>query len=388
MKKFLPYLPLVALLLALLTSCAPGTSFFASGSWQSGGLAREHIHTLTVDPNNLQDIYAGDTLNGVFASTDGGLHWSQRSIGLPHGSAVNALAFDTSGKKLYAAADKSVFVTTNGGQSWSVVPGLPTDTFTALAFDPASQQTIFVGTQQHGVLISHDAGATWSPINTSLPATSINGLTYDSNTRQLWAATNEGIYRTDDNRAGWQAFSSGLPASTVAYDVVPADISGGTAGLVLVGTNQGFYLSQDNGSQWTPSKSALLHLNVYAVLIDAQNASTIYLATDKIGALRSLDGGQSWGSIASGLPRGQPVYALAQGATNDSQLFAASNDIYLFPGSNSAFNLSQLFPVLLALVFFYLLYRLSTRGRKRGDMLEATSKTSTRGGSRHTRRPL
>jgi ligand-binding sensor domain-containing protein len=365
MKKFLLALLSLSFLLVLVSACASGTSFFSSGSWQSGGLTHEHIHTLAIDPNNLQNIYAGDTQNGVFASTDGGLHWMQKSAGLPQGSAVNALAFDTTGKKLYAATDSGFFVTTNGGQAWSALPNLPTGAFTALAFDPSSSQTIFAGTQQHGVFISHDGGASWSPINTTLPDTPINGLTYDSSTHQLWAATNEGIYRTGDNGASWQALNDGLPASTTAFDIVPADTFGGTAGLVYAGTDQGFYLSQNNGSQWTTSKSALLHLNIYGVLIDAQNATTIYLATDKVGALRSLDNGQSWGSIAGGLPRGQPVYALAQSATNNGQIFAASNNIYLFPGTNSGLNLSQLFPVLLAIIFFYLLYRLSTRGRKR-----------------------
>lgn len=366
MKKVLYSLLILSFSPLLLAACATGTSFFASGNWQSGGLAHEHIHTLTVDPNNPQNIYAGDALNGVFASTDGGQHWSQKSTGLPPGSGVNALAFNISGKNLYAATDKGIYVTSTSGQLWSAVPGLPTDAFTALAFDSSSPQTIYAGTQHLGTLVSHNAGATWSPMNTNLPATAINGLTYDSNTQQLWAATNEGIYRSGESGASWQAFNSGLPASTIAFDVVPADISGGTAGLVLAGTNQGFYLSQNNGSHWAPSKSALLHLAIYSVLIDAQNASTFYLATDKIGALRSLDGGQSWGSIAGGLPRGQPIYALAQGATNNGQLFAASNDIYLFPGNTGSFNLSQLLPVLLALVFFYLLYRLSMRGRKRG----------------------
>src|SRR5215472_4003388 len=65
-----------------LTACAPGTGIFAGGSWQSAGLQKQHIRTLAVDPNNLQNIYAGDAQNGVFASTDAGMHWSQRSTGL------------------------------------------------------------------------------------------------------------------------------------------------------------------------------------------------------------------------------------------------------------------------------------------------------------------
>src|SRR5215469_18955050 len=68
-------------LIVLFSACAPGSGIFG-GTWQSSGLQHQHIRALAVDPNNVQDIYAGDAENGVFVSTDAGAHWSQHSTGL------------------------------------------------------------------------------------------------------------------------------------------------------------------------------------------------------------------------------------------------------------------------------------------------------------------
>jgi photosystem II stability/assembly factor-like uncharacterized protein len=358
-------------LMVLLSACAPGSGIFAGGTWQSSGLQHQHIRTLAVDPNNVQDIYAGDAENGVFVSTDAGAHWSQHSAGLPLPTAIHALAFDDPGKKLYAATDAGVFVSADAAQHWTAIGGLPAGSFTALAFDLNNSHTIYAGTRHHGVFISTNDGASWSAANGGLPVEiEINGLTFDSTQHQLWAATNLGIYRSVDAGSTWQALNTGLPAAIVVNTVYPAAISGGDQRLVFAGTNRGFFRSQDAGAHWSMSQESLAGTNVYAILLDYSKVTTVYVAIG-IGVLRSEDNGQDWGGIATGLPRGQPVYALAFGANGFSQLYAAANDVYLYPGSSGGFDFSRLLPLVLFAVFFYVLYRLSRRGRgRRREMLK------------------
>ena len=112
------FLLLLCLLLALLvglSACTPDTGIFG-GNWQTTGLQHAHIRSLEVDPNNPQALYAGDQQNGVYVTSDGGNHWSQSSVGLPSPVFVHALSFDISGKKLYAATDHGIFVSTDGAQ--------------------------------------------------------------------------------------------------------------------------------------------------------------------------------------------------------------------------------------------------------------------------------
>lgn len=364
---FFRFLPLLLICLIGLSACTPDAGIFAGGTWQSSGLVHQHIRTLTVDTNNPQNVYAGDERGQVFASTDGGQHWSNQSTGLPLPNAIHALSFDATGKKLYAATDAGLFVSTDAAQHWSAVPvngkGLPASVFTALAFDLNAPQTIYVASQ-HGVIVSTNAGTTWTSIANGIPTdATINGLTFDTDHHQLWAATSLGIYRSDDRGIRWQALNDGLPMNLNVYTVQPASISGGVVGLVFAGTSQGFLRSADNGAQWAESLQSLARTQVRAVFVDFRKPTTVYVGTD-VGVLRSDDSGQNWSGIASGLPRDQSVYAIELGATDYAQLFAATGDVYLYPGTTRSFGFSQLLPLLLIAALFFALYRF-TRGSRR-----------------------
>ncbi len=356
-------------LLLCLAACAPGSGIFAGGAWQSGGLQHQHIRVFAVDPNNPQNIYAGDTQDGIYVSTDAGIHWSQRSTGLPLPTTIHALVFDDSGKNLYAATDTGVFISVDAAQHWAAISGLPAASCTALAFDLKAPHTIYTATMRTGVFVSTNDGSTWTAANGGLPVgISMNGLAFDSDQHQLWAATNMGIYRSSDAGITWQALNTGLPSAVVVNTVFPAAISGGDQGLVFAGTNRGFFRSEDYGARWSASQVSLSGTSVNAILIDYQKVTTVYVGIG-LGVLRSDDSGQNWAGVASGLPRDQPVFALAMGANGYNQLYAADNDVYLFPGNRSAFDPSQIFPILLILAFFFALYRLSSRGRKRTQQM-------------------
>ncbi|MFL5625312.1 MAG: WD40/YVTN/BNR-like repeat-containing protein, partial [Ktedonobacteraceae bacterium] len=143
---------LLFVVLITLSACSADAGVFAGGSWQSSGLVHQHIRTLAVDSNNPQNLYAGDKEGKVFASSDGGLHWAERSAGLPGADAlhsapeaINALLFDATGKKLYAATSGGLFVTTDAAQHWSNVgaSGVTNRSYVALAFDLNAPHTIY-----------------------------------------------------------------------------------------------------------------------------------------------------------------------------------------------------------------------------------------------------
>src|SRR5436309_8602570 len=82
-------------------ACSSNGGIVGGGSWQSSGLSHQHVRVLAVDTNNAQNVYVGDEQGPIFASSDGGQHWMQRSTGLPLSNAIHALSFDATSKKLY-----------------------------------------------------------------------------------------------------------------------------------------------------------------------------------------------------------------------------------------------------------------------------------------------
>jgi ligand-binding sensor domain-containing protein len=358
------------LLLVILTSCSTTTGIFAGGKWQSGGLQHQHLLSLAVDPNNPQIIYAGDSQDGIFVSTNAGTNWSQQNVGLSLPISIFALTFDDTGKKLYAATDAGVFVRVDtGSKKWIHVSNLPKDSYSSITFDLNAPHMIYVASVHQGIYASTNDGTTWSVLNNGLPqGIVVNSLVFDSIEHQLWAATSQGIYRLERGEQQWQALNNDLPTGTVVNALLPAVSSGGQQGLVFAGTRHGFFLTHDNGAHWSQSQESLAGTSINAIIIDYHTVTTVYAGTG-IGVLRSDDNGQNWGGVASGLPSNPTVQALAIGASGYSQLYAATQGIYLFPGNGSTFDPSQIFPVLLILAFFFALYRFSTRGRRRSQMM-------------------
>lgn len=362
---------ILLILFLLLSACAPGTGILGSGTWQLTGLQQhQQIRALEVNPQNPQQIYAGDLQNGVYVSTDAGTDWRARHTGLTLPIAIHALSFDDNGTKLYAATDRGLFVSTDQAQHWQQLntagSQLPADSYTSLAFDSNHPQVVYVGSAEHGIWMSSDNGLHWQQISNGLPQGTINNIAYDPVQHRLWAVVSNTIYYADSQGHGWQSAMEGIPAHTAVNVVVPAADSGGAPGLLYVGTNHGFYRSQDEGAHWSTGTQNLYALNIYTLLIDfrGSNASTVYAGTS-IGAFRSDDGGQDWRAIASGMPKGTPVYAMVIGATNYTQLYAASNDVYVYPGTSGGLSPANLFPWLVVLLLFSLLILITTRNRHR-----------------------
>ncbi|HLZ81415.1 MAG TPA: hypothetical protein VKP04_07260 [Ktedonobacteraceae bacterium] len=367
-KKALQVLALSVIILLCLSACTPTSGIFAGGNWQSSGLPHQHIRALAVGFKDPRVIFAASSLGKNFTSIDGGQHWAERSSGLPIASSINALSFDSTGKKLYAASEAGLFVTADAALHWTMINKSAADeldAYTALAFDVKEPHAIYAGTVLHGVLTSRDDGNTWISTNTGLPpGVTINALTFDTDNQQLWAATNSGVYRSDDRAVNWQAFNTGLPASILVYSVQPDTIvQGGIKGLIFAGTDHGFFFSQDAGAHWTTGQESLVGTNVRTVYVDFNKPATLFVGTD-VGVLRSDNSGQNWGSVGPGIPKDQSVYAVMWGTSNYSQLFAAADDVYMYPGSSEGISFNRIIELLIIAVFFYALYRLVRRRRR------------------------
>jgi hypothetical protein len=202
-------------------------------------------------------LYAGgddEISGGLFTSADGGTTWASSSAGIPD-PRIHALVTDPRpGGAVYAGTRTGGVYKSLNGATWAAT-SLNNVFVTALAVDPMAPATVYAGTDAHGIHKSTDGAATWVPINTGLPSSSVRSIVVDPVTPAIYAATGVGIYK-----------------------------------------------SVDGGLHWNSANGGLLDPNVNAIAIDAHNPNVLYAATNSVGVFRSLNGGTFWLAASGGLP--------------------------------------------------------------------------------------
>jgi photosystem II stability/assembly factor-like uncharacterized protein len=207
-----------------------------------------------------------------------------------------------------------VFLSTNGGASWSAVGDRLLQSYVLSM--TADGSNIFAGTLEGVFLLSED-GFTWKPVNNGLTNVYIRSLA--ANQGRIFAGTyGGGIFRSEDEGVSWTATNDGLTNfSILNFAFLASDVFAGTYG--------GVFRSNPSVTSWTPidlgSISPLASRNqphtpefategtsdatdvsapkaVYSLAVDG---SDIYVGTYGMGVLRSTDDGQGWEPINSGL---------------------------------------------------------------------------------------
>jgi photosystem II stability/assembly factor-like uncharacterized protein len=112
-------------------------------------------------------------------SVDAGTTWHPWDNGWPAGHAVGSIAIDpTTPKTLYACSQHSedpakggqVMKSTDGGAHWApITTGLNLDqTFYQVLVDRLTPNLVYLVTEQDGLFLSRDGGASWSSWNDGL----------------------------------------------------------------------------------------------------------------------------------------------------------------------------------------------------------------------------
>jgi hypothetical protein len=223
------------------TACNPNDSYAHAGQ------------KMAVDPNNSNIVYAGTETNGMFVTTNGGTSWTAVS-GVPAGTGagMTGILFYAGGGQvggvtqvIYASSNShGVYKTVNGGATWTLTTGGPTD---------VQYATISTGGTYYAISSSGAwsyNGSAWTQLISSggYQAIAINPF----NQNELVATGTDGRVDISYNAgASWTGFSTNTALST-------ADIPWLLAGNSFHGTpNPYFYLSA-GGLQFSPVTNGLL----------------------------------------------------------------------------------------------------------------------------------
>ena len=194
---------------------------------------------------------------------------------------LNVVGFHpTDANKIYVGSPSGgMWQSSDGGQTWeSHTDTLPTLGVSAIIIDKNNPDLIFIGTGDRdagdapgmGVFMSTDGGQTWSISNTGMGNKTVGKLLqHPSNTQILLAATTGGVYRSTDAGANWtQSKAGGFK------DIV---FKPGDPNTVYAAAGASFYRSTDNGITFIQITSGLTGGQRGTIAVTAANANYVYL---------------------------------------------------------------------------------------------------------------
>ncbi|MEO6327050.1 MAG: sialidase [Thermoanaerobaculia bacterium] len=340
----------------------------------------QSIGALALDPSNPRVVWVGTgeswTRNsvsvgdGIYKSTDGGESF-ERS-GLPESERiVRIVVHPKNGNVVYAcvpgklwsdSADRGLYKTTDGGESWSqILKGSNLSTgCSGFAMDPKNSDLLFAGlwdfrrqgwtfrsggegpgaTSGSGLFRSTDAGVTWRTLTagsgTGLPAPPwgrVEVAVAPSEAKVVYAlieGKDSALYRSSDGGATWEARdkSQGMIWRPFYF-----------ARLVIDPTNPDrifkpggdLIVSEDGGSSFAQSSGGA-HGDWHDIWIDPENSKHV-LAGDDGGFWLSYDGGSRWWKSAN-LPISQ-FYHVSVDAKDPYQVYGGLQDNSSWAGDSS-----------------------------------------------------
>ncbi|WP_295392276.1 hypothetical protein [uncultured Thiodictyon sp.] len=314
----------------------------AAGQVLTGQLRRADDHTLAITVADAQARYP-ITIDPTITDADWQV-WGGALAGANR--TVQALAYDSTGSKLYVGGDFSAIgtVKTNGiaqwdGSVWSALGGGIGQYETVYAMAVSSGGTLYVGgsfTTAGGVAVNNIAqwdGSAWTALgnglNSQVQALAVFGSTLYAGGYFDTAGAVTANYIAQWNGSAWSNLGTGLDSQVNALAVSSTGIlyagggftaiQGGTAGTLN-------HIAQWNGSAWLALGNGM---NQYAsVMALAVSGSTLYA-----GGYFSTAGGVAvnniaqwssgaWSDVGGGMDQYGPVNALA---VSGSTLYAGGS---------------------------------------------------------------
>jgi len=327
-----------------------------------GGLEIYHLKGSPADPNRIYASQVGDWFGQVVhRSSDGGKTWE--AVGnkfLYDGTPGTHQWYDGTAHPwefkrvwhfepshadpdtVYAGVeDAALFRTTDGGQTWSELPGLRTHETGAnwapgaggmclhtILLDPSNAQRMYIAISAAGVFRTDDGGATWKPANRGLrsdfmpdPEAEVGHCVHRiamhrSRPSTLYMQKHWDVMRSDDHGDSWQEVSGTLPSDfgfvidvhahepeTIYVVPIKSDsLHYPPDGMLRV------YRSRTGGNEWEaltkglPQKDCYVNILRDAMSVDALDPCGVYFGTTGGQVYGSADAGDSWTPIVHDLP--------------------------------------------------------------------------------------
>lgn len=200
----------------------------------------------------------------------------------------------------------------------------------AIAVNPTTPSTLYIGHAKGGVWKSTDSGATWANLTDNLSSQVVGCLALDPvNPNIVYLGTGEeyfagntasgvGIWRSTDAGATWTLYGNSTFGGRRINEIV-IDPSNGNHWIVSC--DAGIYTTTDGGSSFVQRLSG----TASALVMDPTTPQTLYCAlgypfggTASNGVYKSVNGGTNWVLTSTGLPTGTAAGRIELALCNSS----------------------------------------------------------------------
>lgn len=293
-------------------------------AWEPLGLSGGGgMFTPAISPANSNLMMLNCDMSAAYISEDGGHNWRMiHQAQLRSDTGCRPAFHPTNPDLLYASSGGQLRVSRDRGHTFAPIGDLPQALRGEIAINPCDPQMLLAGTSRGQCFRSADGGATWRAC--AGPAGPVIGFHFDRTRagRTLFAATDQGLWRSDDGGASWAAKTAGLPWLEIQGFAGASD-AGQIALYISLRSREengafrgGIHRSLDRGEtwqwamgqginretrkadQWAYGSIAqyrqLLAADAQPLTVYAMNTSTGFHPPHHETVYRSDDGGRSW----------------------------------------------------------------------------------------------
>lgn len=266
-------------------------------NWQ----ANNHIHGLTVSPDNPQIIYLASHSGLLKRAETGQWFWVKEQYDY-----MGFIAHPTDANRFYASGhppeggNLGFQVSQNQGVDWQEISMAGVD-FHAMAIAPSNPDTIYglATSGKQGFFVSNDGGQTWTQASASGLEAMPFSLNVDPlNPERVLATTQAGLYESQNAGKTWSLIPSTATAP-IAGLVLQAEGDQTTIfGYRISSADTGLYRSVDGGQSWEPWSDELEGIVLYMAAAPT-NAQILYAVDKNNAVFQSQDGGKTWHELDS-----------------------------------------------------------------------------------------
>jgi len=227
----------------------------------------KNIESLAIDPHDPNVIYAG-TWHLAWKTTDGGGSWNSIKQGVIDDSDVfSIIVSHASSSVVYASACSGIYKSDNAAALFHKIQGIPSSArrTRVLRQDPANPDVVYAGTTE-GLWKTVDAGKTFKRI--TQPNIIVNDVLVDPRrpSHVLVATDRSGVLLSDDAGATFTTSNRGFTHRHVAAMLVDSsDPNLIYAGLVNDKEFGGVFASSDGGTTWSQRNGGLGTRDVFVL---------------------------------------------------------------------------------------------------------------------------